>query len=204
MLSQGVSKINWNVRRSALSGYLDRVSGAAEEIRASAAGVDQAALGTLVEELAKARRIVAYGVGREGLMMRALAMRLYHLGLDAHVVGDMSAPPVGQGDLLVVSAGPGDFSTVMGLVGVARKDGARTACVTAQPMGRVPQACDVVLVIPAQTMADDQGAAVTSVLPMGSLFEGAQYLVFEILILMLRDRIGATPEAMRARHTNLE
>ena len=70
-------------------------------------GVDPASLHALVEELASARRIVAYGVGREGLMMRALAMRLYHLGLDAHVVGDMSAPPVGPGDLLIVSAGPG-------------------------------------------------------------------------------------------------
>jgi hypothetical protein len=37
--------------------------------------------------------------------------------------------------------------------------------------GGVPLSCDLMLVIPAQTMADDQ---------------------------------GATPEAMRARHTNLE
>jgi 6-phospho-3-hexuloisomerase len=137
-------------------------------------------------------------------MMRALAMRLYHMGLEAHVVGDMSCPPVGAGDLLVVSAGPGDFSTVMGLLGVARADGARVACVTAQSGARVPAASDRVLVIPAQTMADDTGPAVASVLPMGSLFEGAQYLVFEMLILMLRDRLGVPPEAMRARHTNLE
>ena len=52
-------------------------------------------------------------------------------------------------------------------------------------------------------MATDQGGA-GSVLPMGSLFEGAQYLTFEMLILRLRDRIGTTPAAMRARHTNLE
>jgi 6-phospho-3-hexuloisomerase len=53
-------------------------------------------------------------------------------------------------------------------------------------------------------MADDQGAAATSVLPMGSLYEGAQYVVFELLILRLRERLGASAEAMRARHTNLE
>ena len=158
----------------------------------------------LVAELAQARRIVAYGVGREGLMMRALAMRLYHLGLDAHVVGDMSAPPVGAGDLLVVSSGPGGLSTVEALIGVARAAGARTACITAQPQGNAPRACDTVLVIPAQTMANDQGPAAASVLPMGSLFEGAQYLTFELLVLALRDRIGADPAAMRARHTNLE
>ena len=145
-----------------------------------------------------------HGVGREGLMMRALAMRLYHLGLDAHVVGDMAAPPVGRGDLLLVSAGPGEFSTVMGLVGVAAQAGARTACITAQPKGRVPRACDTVLVIPAQTMADDTGPSPASVLPMGSLFEGAQFLTFEVLILMLRERLKVTPSAMRKRHTNLE
>ncbi|EPX87583.1 3-hexulose-6-phosphate isomerase [Rubellimicrobium thermophilum DSM 16684] len=182
----------------------DLAARAAGEIRDAVAAIDPAALQGMVEELAQARRIVCYGVGREGLMMRALAMRLYHMGLDAHVVGDMSCPPVGPGDLLVVSAGPGGFSTVEGLIGVARKAGARVACVTAQPQGPAPRAADRVFLIPAQTMANDQGAAATSVLPMGSLFEGAQYLAFELLILSLRDHLGVTPEAMRARHTNLE
>jgi 6-phospho-3-hexuloisomerase len=184
--------------------FADLAGRAADELKLAAQGVDPGAMAGMVEELAGAGRVVCYGVGREGLMMRALAMRLYHMGLDAHVVGDMSCPPLGKGDLLVVSAGPGDFSTVMGLIGVAQRDGARVACVTAQAAGRVPAASDRVLVIPAQTMADDTGPAVASVLPMGSLFEGAQYLVFEILILMLRDRLGVLPEAMRARHTNLE
>ena len=182
----------------------DLATRAAGEIRDAVAAIDPAALEGMVTELAEAKRVVWYGVGREGLMMRALAMRLYHMGLDAHVVGDMSCPPVGFGDLLVVSAGPGSFSTVLGLMGVAKGAGARVACVTAQPSGAVPAGADRVLVIPAQTMADDTGPAVASVLPMGSLFEGAQYLVFEILILMLRDRLGVAPEAMRARHTNLE
>jgi DNA-binding MurR/RpiR family transcriptional regulator len=55
-------------------------------------------------EIRKARRIACYGVGREGLMMKALCMRLMHLGLDAHFVGDMTTPPLGPGDLLIASA----------------------------------------------------------------------------------------------------
>ena len=184
--------------------YADLAGRAADEIKAAAAGVDPAALSALVDEIASAGRIAIYGVGREGLMMKALGMRLFHLGLDAHIVGDMTTPPLGAGDLLIVSAGPGDFSTVRGLVGVARDAGARTACVTAQPGGGVPSLCDTVLTIPAQTMADDRGAAARSVLPMGSLFEGAQYLVFECLVILVRERLGVTPEAMRANHTNLE
>lgn len=182
----------------------DLASRAAAELRDAVAAIDPAAMEGMVSDLARARRIACYGVGREGLMMRALAMRLYHMGLDAHVVGDMSCPPVGPGDVLVVSAGPGGFSTVGGLIGVARAAGARIACVTAVADGSAPQAADRVFLIPAQTMASDQGTAAASVLPMGSLFEGAQYLAFELLVLALRDRLGVDPQAMRARHTNLE
>lgn len=177
---------------------------ATAELGQAAAAVDPAAMTGLADEVASARRVVLHALGREGLMMRALAMRLYHLGLDAHVWGDMSAPPVGPGDLFLVTVGPGALPTTEALIGIARAAGARTACVTAQPGGPAPRACDRVLVIPAQTMADDQGPAPASILPMGSVFEGAQFLVFELLVLTLRDRLGETPETMRARHTNLE
>ncbi|MDA8248111.1 MAG: SIS domain-containing protein [Rhodospirillales bacterium] len=165
--------------------------------------IDEDAVQRAVAEIAAARRIALYGVGREGLQIKGLAMRLFHLGLTAAMVGDMTTPPVGAGDLLVVSAGPGDFSTVRGLMEVAKAAGARTLAVTARPDGAAARRADVVLPIPAQTMADDRGPAV-SVLPMGSLFEGAQYVLFEVMILKLRDRLGVTPEAMRAHHTNLE
>ena len=156
----------------------------------------------LVEVLADAGCICCYGVGREGLMMKAVAMRLYHLGLDAHVVGDMTTPPVGKGDVLFVSAGPGMFSTVAALVGVAQANGARVICITAEPDGDVPRRADHVLHLPAQTMASDSKA--TSILPMGSLFEALMFLFFELLVLDLRDRLDIAPEAMRANHTNLE
>ncbi|MEM6823712.1 MAG: SIS domain-containing protein [Pseudomonadota bacterium] len=166
-----------------------------------------AALPSRIEAMAPpilaARRIALHGVGREGLMMKSLAMRLFHMGLDAHVVGDMTAPHLGTGDLLIVSAGPGHFSTVAALVNVAKDAGAETLCVTAEPSGSVPRAADLVIHIPAQTMASDRGTK-GSVLPMGSLYEAAQFLFFEMLILHLRQASGITPEAMRANHTNLE
>ena len=81
----------------------------------------------LIEAILGARRIALYGAGREGLAIKGFAMRLFHMGRDAHVVGDMTTPPVGKGDLLMASAGPGCFSTVMALLGVAREAGARSA-----------------------------------------------------------------------------
>jgi 6-phospho-3-hexuloisomerase len=156
-----------------------------------------------VDAIVAAKRIAIYGAGREGLQMDGFAMRLFHLGLDVHLVGDMTTPPVGRGDLLIVSSGPGASNIGDALIGVAREAGAKIAVVTAQPDGRTPKRADVVFAIPAQTMADDRGGEV-SVLPMGSLFETAQMVLFEIIVLALRDRLGEGAETMRARHTNLE
>ena len=130
-------------------------------------------------------------------------MRLMHLGLDAHVVGDMTTPPIGSGDLLISSAGPGAFSTVLALMSVARKAGARTVVVTAQPTGSAAQLADVVIHLPAQTMASDPEAA-SSVLPMGSLFEITQLVFFDIVSILLQHRTQQSSELLRGRHTNLE
>ena len=157
----------------------------------------------MCDEILKARRIVCYGVGREGLMMKALCMRLMHLGLDAHVAGDMTTPPLGRSDLLIASAGPGSFSTVMALLAVAREAGARTMVVTAQPGGAAPSKADVVIHLPAQTMANDRDGP-TSLLPMGSLYEAAQLVFFDLISILLREKTGQSPDQMRARHTNLE
>jgi len=146
---------------------------------------------------------VLFGCGREGLQMRGLAMRLFHLGRDATVWGDMSMPAVGRDDLLIVSAGPGDLATARVLVGRAREAGARTALITAQPEAPLAEQVDVVAIIPAQTMADDRVVR-PSILPMGSLFETAQMVFFEMLVLKLRPLLHETVETMRARHTNLE
>ena len=192
-----------------LAGALDEVRGALQ----AGAGAEAE---RMVDELLRAKRIATYGVGREGLMMRALCMRLMHLGLDAHVVGDMTTPHLGPGDLLCVSAGPGTFSTVNALLGVAREAGARTVVVTAQPDGTAPRSADAVIHIRAQTMADDLPRKISdfsgtpvdrggaSVLPMGSLYEAAMLIFFDIVSILLRERTGQTMESMRGRHTNLE
>ena len=52
------------------------------------------ALDGLIEDIVKARRIVVFGLGREGLQMRGFAMRLFHMGRNVAVWGDMTTPEV--------------------------------------------------------------------------------------------------------------
>ncbi|TGV00055.1 SIS domain-containing protein, partial [Mesorhizobium sp. M8A.F.Ca.ET.173.01.1.1] len=105
---------------------------------------------------------------------------------------------LGQGDVFLASSGPGETTTVLTLMRVARAAGAKVLLLTAEPTGSAAKLADFTLVIPAQTMASDQGAAKTSVLPMGSLFEGALLLLLEVMVLKLKALTGASPEAMRA------
>lgn len=174
------------------------------ELGAVLARIDEGEVDAACAMLAGAGKIVVYGCGREALQVKGFAMRLYHLGLPVSVVGDMTTPPLATGDVFLVSSGPGETATVLTLMRVAREAGARALLVTAQAGGSAARLADATLLIPAQTMASDQGAARTSVLPMGSLFEGALFLLFEIMVLKLKTLTGATPEAMRARHTNME
>ncbi|MGB7790707.1 MAG: SIS domain-containing protein [Terrimicrobiaceae bacterium] len=181
--------------------YLRRIN---KELGGVLEAINTQELDSFLDAVTSAGRIALYGVGREGLVMRAFAMRLFHLGYNVSVVGDMTAPHLGAGDLLIVSAGPGYFSTVDGLRAVAQRDDAKVVCLTAQRDGRTPKACDAVLLIPAQTMADDQGAQAASILPMGSLYELAMFALFEIMVLELLARTGKTFGEARDRHTNLE
>jgi 6-phospho-3-hexuloisomerase len=77
-------------------------------------------------------------------------------------------------------------------------------CITAQPNGKTSAAADAIVVIPSQTMADDQGGKAASILPMGSLFEFALFALGELVVLELLHRSGKTFGEARDRHTNLE
>ncbi|HEY1722867.1 MAG TPA: 6-phospho-3-hexuloisomerase [Magnetospirillaceae bacterium] len=181
----------------------DLSKGALDDLGRVFATLPNTAADGLIDAIIAAKKIVVFGLGREGLQMRGFAMRLFHMGRAVAVWGDMTTPAVGSGDLFICSAGPGDLATARTLATIARKAGAKTALVTAQPSGGLAKDVDLVTVIPAQTMADDRGGNL-SVLPMGSLFETAQMIFFELVVLKLRPRISETSETMRARHTNLE
>lgn len=178
--------------------------GAIDELAGVFANIDDGSVDKAVQMVADANKVVVFGGGREKLQIMGFAMRLFHLGRNVAVEGDMTCPYVGKGDLFVVTVGPGEISTALALLEIAEKAGAKILFLTAQPDGRGAKFADHVLHIPAQTMADDQGDAKSSTLPMGSLYEGALFVLFEVMILKLRDLVEIDPEVMRANHTNME
>ena len=187
---------------------------ALDEVAAAVHSVSSEELDAIADELVAARRIACYAGGREGLVLRGLVMRLFHAGLDAHYVGEMTCPAVGPGDVVVLSCGPGRISTVEALAGVALRDGARVLYLTAQPGEPPADRVHHVVAVRAQTMADDLlgdvaddnagGSASPAVLPMGSAYEIALFVLVDLITNRVRARRGESTEEMRSRHTNLE
>lgn len=154
------------------------------------------AVGDLAAEILKARRILVYGVGRTGLALQGFAMRLMHLDLDGHFVGQLSAPPVTKGDLLFCSLALGKLPTGDAIIGSAKAAGARIAVISARPQ---LVTADLVIGLPAQTMADPM----TSLLPLGSPFELALSLYCDLVVGELMKRMNKTNADLGARHANL-
>ncbi len=176
---------------------------AINDLRSAVERIDAAQVDRAVNLIADARHVSVFGCGREGLQIRGFAMRLFHLGRSVSVVGDMTTPPIGKGDLFLATVGPGMLSSALALAGVAKAAGARVLTITAEPEGAVPKMSDDVLVLPGQTWASDQGEHV-SILPMGSVYEGVLFVLFEVMILKLKAKLKVSDQAMRSNHTNLE
>ncbi|MFC4599785.1 6-phospho-3-hexuloisomerase [Cohnella hongkongensis] len=174
-----------------------------EELKTSLLAVDGRDVEALIGEILSAKRVFIYGLGRERLMLLAFGMRLMHLGIPVHVVGDVTTPAIGAGDLWLTSSGTGSLATVEALMDIVRSSGARSAFFTAFPEAPLPQKANRIIRIPARTMREDEEGA-ESVQPMGSLFEQTQLLLFDWIVLLLAERLGQTEAGMAGRHTNLE
>jgi 6-phospho-3-hexuloisomerase len=152
--------------------------------------------------IADANRVVCFGMGREGLAVRGFCMRLTHMGFDAHMAGDVTALPVAHGDVVLVTSGPGNLSLTRAMIELAHRANATVVVVTAQPDAPDPQAADLAITIPAQTMANDSDSQ--SVLAMGTAFEIAMGIFFDLAVIRIQQLRGQSLDEMRKRHFNLE
>ena len=148
-------------------------------------------------------RVFVMGAGRSGLALRMTAMRLMHLGLTVHVVGDVTTPAIDSGDLLLAASGSGTTSGIVRSATTAAKAGARIASITTNASSPLAELSGVAtIVVPAAEKLDRSGTA--SVQYAGSLFEQAVVLVGDALFHSLWRRSGQDADALWPRHSNLE
>lgn len=173
------------------------------ELTAVMERVDEKQIKDVVAALASAPRAFVLGVGREGLAARGFAMRLGHTGLETHWGWDDTTPAVESGDVFVLVNGSGEIGHLDYVFAQVQATGAKTIVVTGVPEAQTPQNADVVLTVPA-SVYKGSGDLVSSIQPMGSLFEQSTLITLDLVVLMLAREKGLTFSDLAARHRNFE
>ncbi|MFD5123606.1 6-phospho-3-hexuloisomerase [Streptomyces sp. NPDC058385] len=174
----------------------------ASEAAQAVNAIDPGEAERVLSAVTAASRVFVFGQGRSGIALRALAMRLMHLGLPVHVVGEATSPAITAGDLLLSASGSGSTPSVLAAARSAIGAGAAVAAITAAPHSPLASLTSTVLVIPAAAKRDRSGE--TSAQYAGSLFEQALWLLGDGLFHALWQRSGLTAEELWSRHSNLE
>ena len=174
-----------------------------DEISAVLDRLDATAADAAVDTLLAADRILVTGEGRSGFMAKAFAMRLMHLGLPVHVIGETTCPAVAGTDTLVAISGSG---TTAGTVRVARTAadlGATVLAVSTDPASPLAQTATSTVVVPAATKHRRPGEPAT-IQPLSSLFDQVTHLLLDAVCLGVATRRGVDNGAAAARHANTE
>lgn len=150
-------------------------------------------------------RIFVAGAGRSGLCMRALGMRLMHIGKTVHVVGETTTPSIAAADLLIVGSGSGRTASLLAMAEQAQRRGAQVLLFTTDAGSPLAELSDLRVVIPAPSFrATDEVHDAISIQPLGTLFEQSMFVLCDSLIVGLMQRTGVSAAQMFERHANLE
>jgi len=167
----------------------------------------------LINGLKSGRRIFVVGAGRSGLMVRAFAMRLMHLGFEVFVIGETITPAVTSKDILIAISGSGTTKLVVESSRIAKKEvNATLVVITSYPDSPLAQLADLVLTIRGRTKIDGQNDYIrrqikgehSPLTPLGTLFESTVLAFLDGLITELMERLGVKEKDLKERHPTIE
>ena len=145
-------------------------------------------------------RIFVYGAGRSGLVAKAFAIRLVHLGFQTFVIGETISAPVTKGDLVIIVSGSGETIPAVMTAEIAHKIGAKVVSITGKKRSEIAKYADVTLFISSSCDEEER----KKYAPLGTLFEASVWVLLDGLIADLMDSKNETEEDMRSRHATLQ
>ena len=184
------------------------------KIRRIAKAIPDKEVDTFLSELLHARRIYVMGAGRSGLVAKAFAMRLMHLGMQAYVVGETITPALDARDVMVIFSGSGKTKTIADIAETAHRIGARICLITSNADSRIAKlATSIVIIQSFRDEVKDDAAEFEirqmlgdhkSFAPLGTLFETASMVFADAAISRLMEITKTDESALKNRHANIE
>lgn len=186
----------------------------ASKIRSIAGALSETEIDSFLDALLRAKRVYIMGAGRSGLVAKAFAMRLMHLGLQSYVVGETITPAMNPEDLLVVFSGSGATKTVADIAETVKGIGGKVFLISYNRDSRIGKIADGVVVIPSQRDKDADASVEfeirqmmgdhKSFAPLGTLFETTAMVFADAVISRLMEIMKCDVEDLRCRHANIE
>jgi len=187
-----------------------------KSISAALRGLDREEVKTLLESLmdtrTRGKKVLVVGAGRSGLVGKAFAMRLMHLGFQVYVLGETINPNVGEGDMVIVISGSGKTTVPLAAAQMAKSLNAKVVAITSQEESPLAQTADLVVDIPGRediALEDEYHIRQLkgqheSLAPMGTMFEDTTMIFLDSIIAELMNRLGLSVDSMRLRHATIE
>jgi 6-phospho-3-hexuloisomerase len=190
----------------------------AESIRKTVSLLDRAQISAFFQRMLAANRVYVAGAGRSGLIARAFAMRLLHLGFDVYVVGETVTPALKPGDTMVVFSGSGETHSMATFCKTVRELGGFICLITASPDSTMSRIADCVVNLGDLTgyyrgdmssfevrqMTGQYRSAASAFAPLGTMFETLALVFSDAVISALMEAKKEGAPDLKGRLTNME
>ncbi|MDD5959741.1 MAG: 6-phospho-3-hexuloisomerase [Methanobrevibacter wolinii] len=166
-----------------------------------------------MEIILNSENVFVVGAGRSGLVGKAFAMRLMHLGISAYVVGETITPAINKDDAILAISGSGETNTIVSAAKTSKERGAKVLSFTSYVESSLGKLSDVSIYIQGRTKAesDDKNylkrqidGNYTSLTPLGTAFELTSLVFLDGIIAQLMNEMGETESDLKSRHAVIE
>ncbi len=169
-------------------------------------------VGKLESVYREGKKVLVIGAGRSGLVGRAFAMRLMHMGFNVYVLGETIVPALNPGDVVIAISGSGRTKLVVTAAEVAKSVGATVISLTTFPDSPLGKLSDLVVQVPGRTKIskeDDYNVRqligiYEPLAPLGTLFEITVLVLLDSVVSELMNKLGKTEEDLKRMHANIE
>jgi len=195
-------------------GVLGMMKQMAQKIQSIAESIADEEVDGFSKAILSANRIYVMGAGRSGLVAKAFAMRLMHLGFTSFVVGETITPAIEKNDMLIVFSGSGNTRSIADVAQTAKGLGATVGLITSNKESTIGQIADTIVVIESQRDAvTDESHEYDirqmmgehkSFAPLGTIFETTSMVFSDALVSHLMEITETSEGELKKRHTNIE
>ena len=180
------------------------------EIDTVLASIDETKLEAFVDLLTSNPdiKVLGYSAGRMGSGLKAFVMRLNHLGIKASFFGDNYVPPMNSNDVFICCSNSGTTKSVVNILEIFKaKAGGKVVSFVGNDNSKMAELSDIAIKFKTcnggLNSADDP-SKINSIQPMTTLTEQAMFILFDLIVMMIIDKLNININDTKQYHSNIE